>query len=258
MSLPVLSRSALSVGDTVVLRWDLPAGAKLLSGVKPGDSLSVQPSGTSWVLQPLAAGNFGGDTLVAVVGNDTLREVAPRFQARTHLQSAQDTAAAGLLAPEEIAVPFPWKEVGIGAGGIALGALLLWLWLRHRRNRPKAEPVVVVPTVDPLLAAESAIAALEERALKGLTGRETAFEAGEILRTLHRALFGFSLASESTSREWRNWGDKVMGPEGSGALRQFLSEADQLRYAGQEADPAHLFLCLRGCVRAAAKERNGA
>lgn len=258
MSLPVLSRSALSVGDTVVLRWDLPAGAKLLSGVKPGDSLSVQPNGTSWVLQPLAAGNFGGDTLVAVVGADTLREVSPRFQARSHLQSVQDTAAAGLLAPEEIAVPFPWKEVGIGLAGVGLGAFLLWLWLRHRRNRAKPEPVVTVPTVDPLDAAEAAIAALEERALKGLTGRETAFEAGEILRTLHRALFGFSLASESTSREWRNWGDKALGPEGSGALRQFLSEADQLRYAGQEADPAHLFLCLRGCVRAAAKERTGA
>lgn len=256
MSIPVLSRTDLSVGDTAVLRWELPAGAKVLSGVKPGDSLSVQPGPAGqWTVQPLAAGVFGGDTLRAVSGADTLTGIVPRFQARSHLQSAQDTAASGLLGPEEMPVPFPWKETGIALGGVALGALLLWAWLRHRRNRPKTEPVVTVPAVDPLTAAEAAIVALEERAFKGLTGRETAFEAGEILRTLHRALFGFSLASESTSQEWKSWGDKALGPDGAGALRQFLSEADQLRYAGQEADPAHLFLSLRGCLRAAAKER---
>ncbi|MEN9354654.1 MAG: hypothetical protein RL318_1979 [Fibrobacterota bacterium] len=256
MNIPTLSRSELFVGDTVVLRWDLPAGAKLVSGAKPGDSLLVQPGVPGvWVLQPLAAGVHGGDTLRALVGQDTLSAVAPRFQARSRLESTQDTAISGLLAPEEMPVPFPWKEAGIGLAGIAVGALLLWAWLRHRRNRPKVEPVVAVPAVDPLVAAEIALQALEERAMKGLSGRETAFEAGEILRTLHRALFGFQLANESTSFEWKTWGDRELGPDGAGALRQFLSEADQLRYAGLEADAASLFMSLRGCLRAAAKER---
>ena len=253
--MPSLSRTSVAVGDTLVLRWDLPAGAKLLQGVRPGDSLAVQATvpGT-WILQPLSPGNHGGDTLKAVSGRDTLTEFVPRFEARSRLQSAQDTVPAGFLAPEEVAVPFPWKEAGIGLALVVLTALAVRWWMK----RPKKAVPVVVPAAappDPVVVAESALDALAERAAKGLSSRETAFDAGEIVRALHRSLFGFALASESTSREWRDWSRQTLGPEGDGALGQFLSEADRLRYAGAEADPARLFLAARGCVRAAAKER---
>lgn len=256
MTAPTLSRSPIAVGDTAVLQWNLPAGAQLLAGPKGDDSLAVLPAGPGrWILQPLSVGMHGGDTLRAVSGHDTVKECVPRFQATSHLASTQDTTAASLLPPEEVPVPFPWKFVGLGALLLAAVVLFVLWWRRCPRKAPPTPVVPPPPAIDPLDAAAQALDLLEERAAKGLTPRETAFEAGEVVRILHRALFEFSLAAESTSREWLDWADGCLGPEATGALRQFLSEADRLRYAGIEADSLPLFAAARQVLRAAARER---
>ena len=225
---------SLATGDTGRIVWDLPAGARVLRGPSATDSLAVRPDTAiagRWIVQPLAPGRFGGDTLKAVgLGGDTLTESVPDWYVHARIQGA-DSAAASLLPPQAVPVPFPWDIAGGVALGLVLALLGTWAW--SKRKIPAAP---VVPARDPVEVCRERLDAIAARSQAGAPARETAFECGELLRELHGALHAWTDSVESTSREWRDWA-RSHRPEGEYlALEEFLSEADALRYADAATD----------------------
>lgn len=243
-------------GDTVRITWDLPAGSKLLRGPAPSDSLSVKKDTSapaSWILQPLAPSAFGGDTLLALTpGGDTLREPIPQWTSKSRLQGS-DTASAPVLPPQSVPVPFPWDVVGWCALGAVIAGLLVWAFLT-RRKRPKPAPPPP-PARDLLEIYLERLEAVRIRSEAGAPPRETAFEAGELLRELHGKLHGWSGAIESTSQEWMEWTRSHRSDSETAAVRSFLSEADALRYADSAADARLLLAEARLLLEAIGRNR---
>jgi hypothetical protein len=226
-------------GDTARVSWDdLPAGSKVLAGPRESDSLAVRADTSRagrWVVQPLGLSRFGGDTLVAVTpSGDTVKDVVPPFQARARVQGA-DSAAASLLPPQRVPVPFPWDVVGWSAFGVALAVLAIWGWKRWKAwKASRVPPPPPPPPRDPAEVCREKLDELERASRAGAPARETAFAAGELLRGLHGTLHGWDGAVESTSLEWKSWSARRPEPERL-AVTAFLDEADLLRYADSNA-----------------------
>ena len=244
------SDSAL-LGDTLRLVWELPAGARVLVGPRADDSLALMADTAhpgQWLLQPLAVGLRGGDSLRAVgPSGDTLTEIVPPWRAVPVLGS-QDTAIATLLPPRDRPVPFPLFETGLVLVAFGLALLGLWLWKRHRDRRPPPSPPPV-PTVSVHERVLAALSELEAASLAGQPPRETAFRAGVLLRELHGEILGWPESTDSTSAEWRARVETTLPGTGA-ALREFLAEADPLRYADDLRDAAALLRCARDVVAA--------
>lgn len=236
-----LATDSVRLGDTLRLRWDLPEGSRILVGPAGDDSLAIWPDTSrpgQWLLQPLAAGARGGDTLRATSpAGDTLAALVPSWSA-IGSTSPEDTAIAAFLPPRDRPVPWPWKEIALGVGlALALGALA-WAWRRYRSRRP-APPPPAAPVIPPHDRVRSALAALEASYRAGLPGRDVAFQAGVLLRGLHGEILSWPDAADSTSREWSGIVAKRL-PAVSEALRRFLEEADPLRYADDLRDAGDL------------------
>jgi len=246
-----LSADSALLGDTLRLSWDLPAGSRVVAGPRPDDSLALAADTAhpgNWILQPLAVGLRGGDTLRALSpAGDTVTEIVPAWRAVPVL-APQDTATASLLPPRDRPVPFPLFEAGLVL--VALGLVLLgaWLWKRHRDRRPPPPPPPV-PTVSAHERALLALAELESAARSGQPPRDTAFLAGVLLRRLHGEILGWTESVDSTSAEWRARIDASLPAAGT-ALRGFLAEADPLRYADDLRDATALLARARDVVDA--------
>ncbi|MCB9496362.1 MAG: hypothetical protein H6686_05690 [Fibrobacteria bacterium] len=241
-----LSPNPVKLGDTTRLSWHLPPGSRILSGPQPDDSLAVQADTShpgQWLLQPLAPGERGGDTLHALSpAGDTLRDVVPAWRVASTFTTS-DSSQATLIAPRDREVPFPWTEIGLGFVLLGLVALGAWSWLRFRATRP-VPPPPPPPAVPPELVAGGALDALEEACRAGLPPREAAFRAGIILREFHGAKLSWPNACDSTSAEWRAQVGRNL-PEASRALERFLSCADPLRYADSTSDAAEMLQAAR-------------
>lgn len=227
-----LATDSVRLGDTLRLRWELPAGSRVLVGPIPDDSLAVLPDTArpgQWLLQPLAEGARGGDTLRATTaGGDTLSAIVPSWNA-VGATPPGDTAVAAFLPPRDRPVPWPWKEIALGTGILLAIGALAWAWRRHRARRPAPAPPPA-PAVPPHDRVRSALDALEASYRAGLPGRDVAFQAGVLLRGLHGEILLWPDAADSTSREWTAIVAARL-PAVSGSLRRFLEEADPLRYA---------------------------
>lgn len=227
-----IATDSVRLGDTLRLRWDLPPGSAILRGPTGDDSLAVWPDTArpgQWLLQPLAEGDRGGDTLRATTpGGDTLVEIAPRWQA-IGATAPDDTSMAALLPPRDRPVPLPWTAIAAGLGLVLLLVALLWAWRRHRARRPPPT-VAPPPPVPPHERVRAALEALEVSYRAGLPGRDVAFQAGVLLRGLHGEILSWTDAEDSTSREWRAMVARRL-PSAQEALGRFLDEADPLRYA---------------------------
>lgn len=236
-----IATDSVRLGDTLRLSWQLPAGSRILAGPASNDSLAVVADTAhpgQWLLQPLSTATTGGDTLRAVgPSGDTIVETLPSWKTTPALPP-QDSTIAGMLAPRDVPVPIPWKEIGIGVGAAALAALAVWAWMRHRARRPAPPPPPepVVPAHDRI---RGLLDALEASARSGMPARDVAFQAGEILRTLHADILGWEDATDATSREWRSTIESRM-PQTTWALEAFLAEADPLRYADDVRDATEL------------------
>lgn len=250
-----LAADSARLGDTLRLSWELPAGARVLSGPRFDDSLALSPDTLrpgQWLLQPLAAGPRGGDTLRALgPSGDTLTEIVPAWRAIPVLD-AQDTALATLLPPRDRPVPFPLFETGLVL--VALGLILLggWLWKRHRDRRPPPPPPPV-PTIPVHQRILSALDELEAASLAGQPPRETAFRAGILLRELHAEILAWPEAVDSTSAEWRARLESALPGTGA-SLVAFLAEADPLRYADDLRDATALLRRAREVVDATPRQ----
>lgn len=73
----------------------------------------------------------------------------------------------------------------------------------------------------------------------GLPARDVAFQAGVLLRGLHREILAWTDATDSTSREWSTVVSSRL-PAVQQSLRLFLDEADPLRYADDLRDAGAL------------------
>lgn len=257
MSAPILSRDSLGLGDTLTISWSLPASMQSVAGPRATDTLLVfgpesdsAAGGVRWMLQPLAAGRYGGDTLVALsVGSpaETLRATVPPFVVAS-ARTPTDTAIAAPAPMREIPVPFPWIALGSAALGV-LAAIALWAYLRRRARRPVARPVgAPPPPTDPVAAARARIDELGRDASQGRPAREIAYEAGGVLRDLHGALFGLPFAAEATSREWLAWSRVRLDEAGAAATGKFLASADVLRYAGRETKSDDVLADAARCI----------
>lgn len=256
------SVDSIATGDTTRLVWELPAGARPLFGPGGNDSLLVVPDTArlgQWVLQPLAPGAFGGDTLVGIgSAGDTIREAIPAWRVQGLIQST-DSAARQMLPPQEVKQAFPWDLAAAVAGGIALAVALFLGWKRYRSWKAK-KPVVVpkAPPRDPIEVASEQLVQIEKRSEAGSPARDTAFACGELLRALHGSLHGWTAAVESTSGQWLEWADARRPAPESEAVRQFLSEADALRYADAHSDARDLLVQARVLLDAVSRWRNQA
>lgn len=236
-----ISTDSVRIGDTLSLTWQLPGGARVLAGPTGSDSLAVSPDSAHpghWLLQPLATGRSGGDTLRALgPSGDTIVETIPVWTTAPALKPG-DSSVAGLIAPRDLPVPFPWKETGIGLGAALLAALAVWAWLRHRARRPPPPPpsAPVVPVHDRFRALLDEI---EAASRAGAPARETAFRSGQVLRELHGEILEWKDAVDATSMEWRRALEGRM-PQTTWAVEAFLAEADPLRYADDVRDATEL------------------
>ncbi len=246
-----LSSDSARLGDTLRLVWDLPAGANVLVGPRSDDSLALAADTAhpgQWLLQPLAVGLRGGDSLRALgPSGDTLTEIVPPWRAVPVL-GAEDTAIATLLPPRDRPVPFPLFETGLVLVALGLALLGLWLWKRQRDRRPPPPPPPV-PTISVHERVLTALAELESASLAGQPPRDTAFRAGILLRELHGEILGWPESIDSTSAEWRARVETTL-PGTTPALREFLAEADPLRYADDLRDAAALLRRARDVVAA--------
>lgn len=246
---------SLATGDTARILWDLPAGSRVLRGPSATDSLAVRADTAKagqWVVQPLAPGRFGGDTLQAVgPAGDTLTESVPGWNVHARLQGS-DSAAASLLPPQQVPVPFPWDVAGWVSLGLALALLGAWAWSRRKRQAP---PVPKAPPRDPVDVCRERLEAIAARSQAGAPARETAFECGELLRGLHGSLHGWTDSVESTSREWRDWTRRRRPEAERVALEDFLAEADALRYADANTDARLLLGQARLLLEAVGRHR---
>jgi hypothetical protein len=253
-----IASDSLHTGDTTRLVWEIPVGSKVLRGPTGSDSLLVRAdTGTppTWTLQPLAPSGFGGDTLLAVAPTgDTLREAVPPWSVASRIQGS-DSAAAPVLPPQAVPVPFPWDLVGWGALVAVLAGLAVWAFLKRRRRKPAAP---VAPPRDPVDEARARLEALVSSSESGRPPRETAFECGELLRELHGGLHGWTDSVESTSREWLDWTAARRTDAERAAVAAFLEEADSLRYADSAADARRLVAEARLLLEAIARHRTGA
>ena len=222
---------SMATGDTARIRWELPAGASVLRGPAPTDSLSVRTDSLhpgQWAIQPFAPGRFGGDTLQAVGPHgDTITESVPTWYVHPRIQGS-DSAAASLLPPQQVPVPFPWDVVGWVSLGLVLALLVVWAWSKRKKKAPK---VPEAPPRDPVDVCRERLEKIAASSDAGTPARETAFACGELLRELHGALHGWSDSVESTSLEWRRWAGANRPEPERVALDDFLAEADALRYA---------------------------
>lgn len=246
---------SLATGDTARIRWDLPAGARVLRGPAGTDSLAVRADTAAvgqWAVQPLAPGRFGGDTLKAVgPSGDTLTESVPNWYVHSRVQGA-DSTAASLLPPQQVPVPFPWDIAGWVTLGLVLALLGAWAWSKRKRKVP---PPPKVPDRDPVEVCREQLDAISARSQAGAPARETAFACGELLRELHGTLHGWTDSVESTSREWRDW-TRAHRPEAEQiALEEFLHEADALRYADADTEPRLLLGQARLLLEALGRHR---
>jgi hypothetical protein len=254
-----IATDSVRLGDTLRLRWDLPQGSTILLGPAGDDSLAVWPDTSrpgQWLLQPLAEGARGGDTLRATSPRgDTLVEIAPRWKA-VGVTSGADTSVAAFLPPRDRPVPLPWNAIALGTGALLLVVALLWAWRRHRAKRP---PVAIAapPPMPPHERVRAALEALETSYRAGLPGRDVAFQAGVLLRGLHGEILSWNDAEDSTSREWRAMIAKRL-PSAHEALGTFLDEADPLRYADDLRSAGTLLERARAVVEASVAPATGA
>jgi len=246
---------SLATGDTARIVWDLPAGARVLRSPAATDSLAVRADTTvagQWAVQPLAPGRFGGDTLQAVgPAGDTLTESVPDWYVHARVQGS-DSAAASLLPPQQVPVPFPWDIAGWVSLGLALALLGVWAWSKRKRKVPV---VPKAPERDPVDVCREKLDAIVARSRAGAPARDTAFECGELLRALHGSLHGWTDSVESTSMEWRDR-TRASRPEAERvALEDFLAEADALRYADADVEPRLLLGQARLLLEAIGRHR---
>lgn len=236
-----ISTDSARIGDTLRLTWQLPGGSRVLAGPAGSDSLAVKADTArpgQWILQPLATGRSGGDTLRALgPSGDTIVETIPVWNTAPALQSG-DSSVAGLIAPRDLPVPFPWKETGIGVGAALLAALAVWAWMRHRARRPPPPPppTPAIPVHDRFRVLLDEI---EAASLAGTPARETAFRAGQVLRELHGEILDWKDAVDSTSQEWKRALEASL-PQTVWSVEAFLAEADPLRYADDVRDASEL------------------
>ena len=153
-----------------------------------------------------------------------------------------------MLPPRDRPVPFPLFETGLVLVAFGLALLGVGLWKRHRDRRPPPPPPPV-PTVSGHERVLAALSELEAASLAGQPPRETAFRAGVLLRELHGEILGWPESTDSTSAEWRARVETTLPGTGA-ALREFLAEADPLRYADDLRDAAALLRCARDVVAA--------
>jgi len=246
---------SMATGDTARIRWELPAGARVLRGPASSDSLSVRADTLhpgQWTIQPFAPGRFGGDTLQAVgPQGDTLTESVSTWNVASRIHGS-DSAAASLLPPQQVPVPFPWDVVGWVSLGLVLALLAVWAWSKRKKKAPK---VPEAPPRDPVDECRERLDKIASSSEAGTPARETAFACGEILRELHGALHGWKAPVESTSLEWRNW-TRTNRPEPERiALEDFLAEADALRYADASTEARPLLAQARLLLEAIARHR---
>lgn len=235
-----LASDSVRLGDTLRLRWDLPAGSTILASPLADDSLGVSRDTSrpgQWLLQPLSEGARGGDTLrAATPAGDTLVAIVPSWKA-VGATSPQDTSIAELLPPRDRPVPPPWLGMSIGLAALLLVGALVWAWRRRARRPPP--PPAPIPTISVHDRVRAELAALEASSLAGLPAREVAFQAGVLLRGLHGEILGWPDATDSTSKEWlAAIGSRLPGVQG--AVGRFLDEADPLRYADDLRDAGAL------------------
>lgn len=236
-----LPTDSVRIGDTLRVAWDLPAGARVLAGPRADDSLAVRTDTAragQWLLQPLALGSRGGDTLRALSPNgDTLAEILPPWRVVPAI-TAGDSSVASLLPPRDRPIPFPWRETALGLGALLLVGAAIWAWRRHRARRPAAAPppAPVVPVHDRI---RQELEDLERRSGSGMPARDVAFHAGVLLRRLHGEILDWPEAVDATSREWRA---RIAAPlpQVSDPVVAFLEEADPLRYADDARDASRL------------------
>jgi len=246
-----LLADSVRIGDTLRISWNLPAGSRILTGPRADDSLALSADTAhpgQWLLQPLALGSRGGDTLRALSPKgDTLTEFVPAWQAVPVL-APDDSTVSSLIPPRDRPVPFPWKETAIGLTVVLLIAAAIWAWRRHlaRRPPPPPPPVPIVPVHDRI---RTALDELERSSRSGMPARDVAFRAGVLLREMHGEILDWTEAIDATSREWRDRvGVRI--PDVSDALAAFLSEADPLRYADDLRDASALLQRARDVVDA--------
>lgn len=236
-----LASDSVRLGDTLRLRWELPTGSRILAGPAPDDSLAVAPDTArpgQWLLQPLAEGSRGGDTLRATTpAGDTLVATVPSWKA-VGATSPDDTSVAALLPPRDRPVPLPWMEISIGLGALVLVGALVWAWRRHLARKPPPPPAPI-PTIPVHECVRAELAALDASYRAGLPARDVAFQAGVLLRGLHREILAWTDATDSTSREWSTVVSSRL-PAVQQSLRLFLDEADPLRYADDLRDAGAL------------------
>jgi hypothetical protein len=238
------TRDSIALGDTFSLAWDLPPGAKILRGPQASDSLFVSPDSAIpglWRLQPLSVASYGGDTLRAIgPTGDTLTESVPTWAVHPKVQGS-DSAAASLLPPESVKVPFPWDYAGIAGGSVAAALLAIYAWKRYQAWKlSRLPPPPPPPPRDPVEVARERLQELIESSRAGRPARETAFACGELLRQLHGTLHDWTESVESTSFEWKQWCRRHRPTDEQIALEGFLAEADLLRYADATHDAEHL------------------
>jgi hypothetical protein len=246
---------SMATGDTARIRWDLPAKARVLRGPSGTDSLAVRADSLhpgQWAIQPFAPGRFGGDTLRAVgPDGDTLTESVPDWQVTSRIRGS-DSAAASLLPPQKVPVPFPWDVVGWVGLGLVLALLAVWAWSKRRKKAPK---VPVAPPRDPVDVCRERLEKIVASSEAGTPARETAFACSELLRELHGALHGWQAPVESTSLEWRNWARANRPERERTALDDFLAQADALRYADAPTQAHPLLAEARLLLEAIARHR---
>jgi hypothetical protein len=236
-----IASDSVRLGDTLRLRWELPAGSRILSGPVGDDSLAVFPDTLlpgQWLLQPLAEGTRGGDTLLAASPTgDTLSAIVPAWNA-VGATPPGDSSVAALLPPRDRPVPLPWMEIAIVVGAILILGSLVWAWRRHLAKRPPP-PAAPAPTISAHERVRMELAALATSYRAGLPARDVAFQAGVLLRGLHGEILGWDAATDSTSKEWSSAVESTL-PMVENALRRFLEEADPLRYADDLRDATNL------------------